>query len=232
MPKLFGVGIGTGDAELLTLKAIRVMSECPVIAFPGIKVTESLAYKIVSQVVDLSQNKVLIGLDMPMTNDEEILKNCHERAADTISKYLEDGNDVAFLTLGDPSIYSTYYYIHEIMVKRGYECEQISGITSPLYAASKANIKLTAKNEMLHILPAIYGIDNILSLKGTIVLMKAGNVCKKLKELKDDLIKQGRVAYYFENLGMEDEIVIKGIDIIPDKGGYFSMIIICTESHN
>ena len=128
--KLFGLGVGPGDPELLTLKALRLIRESEVIAVPGNNVKESVAYKIVKGAYDGLDEKELIPVAMPMTKDKKVLEANHDKAADDVEARLKEGKNVAFLTLGDPTVYSTYLYVHKRIVERGYEAEIVSGITS------------------------------------------------------------------------------------------------------
>ena len=115
-----------------------------------------------------------------MIRDGDKLKESHDKAARTVTAALEKGKDIAFLTLGDPSIYSTYIYIHTRVSAQGYETEIVPGIPSFCAAAARLNEGLTEASEALHIIPASYeGTEEALSLKGTRVLMKSGKSHRK-----------------------------------------------------
>ena len=105
---LYGVGIGPGDPELLTLKAVRLIRENEVIALPGEKPEETVAYQISVQAVPELADKTLLALTMPMTKDKALLNENYDRAAEKIADQLDQGKNVVFLTLGDPTVYSTY----------------------------------------------------------------------------------------------------------------------------
>ena len=105
--KLFGLGVGPGDPELLTIKALRIIQESDVIAVPGNQVEDSVAYQIVKGVYKELDSKVLLPVTMPMTKDKAVLEANHEKAADDVEVCLKEGKQVAFLTLGDPTVYST-----------------------------------------------------------------------------------------------------------------------------
>lgn len=137
--KLFGLGVGPGDPELLTIKALRIIKESDVIAVPGNDIKGSVAYQIVKGVYEELDNKNLIPVAMPMTKDPKVLEENHKKAADNVERYLKEGKQVAFLTLGDPTVYSTYLYVHKRILERGYEAEIVSGITS--FCAVAAEIK-------------------------------------------------------------------------------------------
>lgn len=127
---LYGVGIGPGDPELLTLKAVRLIRENEVIALPGEDPKETVAYKISVQAVPELADKTLLALAMPMTKDKKILKENYDRAADRVAEILDQGKNVVFLTLGDPTVYSTYMYVHQRLEAKGYPVAIVSGITS------------------------------------------------------------------------------------------------------
>ncbi len=100
----YGVGVGPGDPELITLKALRIIREADVIAVPGVNPAETTAYRIALQGVPEIADKTLIGLTMPMTQDREVLAANHREAADAIESILDRGLDVAFLTLGETTV--------------------------------------------------------------------------------------------------------------------------------
>ena len=117
---LFGTGVGPGDPELLTLKALRTIQSSPIIAIPSAKKDRCTAYQIAQKAIPELDKKIVLPLSMPMTKDPLILKSSHTAAAASIQQFLDQGQDVCFLTLGDPTVYSTYMYIHQIISKNGY----------------------------------------------------------------------------------------------------------------
>lgn len=219
---LYGVGVGPGDPELMTLKACRLIRENEVIAVPGEKVEDTVAYRIAVQAEPELAKKELLPIYMPMTHDKEEMERNHERGAERIREILETGRNVIFLTLGDPSVYSTYIYLAKRVESRGYETRLVSGITSFCAAAARLNIPLTEWNEQLHVLPAVHRLDSTLSEHGTYVLMKSG---KKMGQVKELLRKSGREVQMVENCGMEDEHVYRSLEEIPDDAGYYSLIV-------
>ena len=225
--KLYGVGIGPGDPELLTLKALRVIRESQVIALPGKNPRETVAYKIVEGAYPEIAEKELLAVDMPMTKDPEKLEASHEAGAAAIREYLDKGLQVAFPTLGDPTVYSTYIYVHKRIQAAGYDTEIISGITSFCAVAARLNDSLVEKAEPLHVIPASYQIQEALQLPGTKVLMKAG---KKMAEVKKTLLEQKLPASMIENCGMENEKIYGSPEEIPEDAGYYSLIIVKEKS--
>jgi precorrin-2/cobalt-factor-2 C20-methyltransferase len=219
---LFGVGVGPGDPELMTMKAVRLIRENEVIALPGPVAKETVAYQIAVQAVPELANKTLVPVNMPMTHDQAEIDRNHELAADTLEVYLKDGKNVVFLTLGDPTIYSTYIYVQKRIIARGYETELVSGITSFCAAAARTNISLVEWSEQLHVLPAVHRLDHKLDQPGNYVLMKSG---RKMNQVKEILAESGRDVVMVENCGMENEHIYRSVDEIPDDAGYYSLII-------
>lgn len=221
--KLYGIGVGPGDPELLTLKALRIVKESPIIAVPGEVAQESVAYKIVKGAYPELDEKELVAVSMPMTKDKKLLEESHDKAADQIAGYLKEGKQVAFLTLGDPTVYATYIYVHKRIQEMGYPLEIVSGIPSFCAVAARLNMGLVEKAEPLHVIPASYEIEESLELPGTKVLMKAG---KKMGKVKEILKARGDMCQMIENCGMENEKIYDSVEEIPDQAGYYSLIIV------
>ena len=220
---LYGVGVGPGDPELMTLKAVRLIKENDIIAVPGAEVRETVAYKIAVQAVPELAKKELLPIYMPMTHDKAELELNHEKGAKALEAALDTGKNVVFLTLGDPTVYSTYLYVHHRLVAQGYDTEIVCGITSFCAVSARLNTGLVEKAEPLHVIPASYQIEDALKLPGTKVLMKAG---KKMRNVKEQLLAQGAEAMMIENCGMPDEKIYRSVEEIPEDAGYYSLIII------
>jgi precorrin-2/cobalt-factor-2 C20-methyltransferase len=219
---LYGVGVGPGDPEYMTLKAVRLIRENDVIAVPGEVAQETVAYQIAVQAVPELAQKELVPVFMPMVMDRAEMERNHEKAADTVEAYLKQGKNVVFLTLGDPTVYSTYMYVQHLIEARGYESVLVSGITSFCAAAARANISLVEWNEQLHVMPAVHRLDCELDQPGNYVLMKSGS---KMGQVKEILRKSGRDVVMVENCGMETEHIYHSVEEIPDNAGYYSLII-------
>lgn len=219
---LYGVGVGPGDPELMTLKAVRVIRTTNVIAVPAKTVEESVAYQIALGAVPELEEKELIPIYMPMTHDKKEQKRNHEKGAKTLEKYLEDGENVAFLTLGDVSVYSTFTYLQRIVEADGYQTAMINGIPSFCAAAARVNEPLVIWQEELHILPALHGGEQMFAAPGNYVVMKSG---RKMRQVKELLKERGFDVLAVENCGMDGERVYRSVDEIPDDSGYYSLII-------
>ena len=219
---LYGVGVGPGDPELMTLKAVKLIRENDVVALPGNSPKETVAYKIASAAVPELAKKQLLAVYMPMTHDKKEQARCHRQGAKLVESYLEQGKNVVFLTLGDSSVYSTFAYIQQIVEKDGYSTQLVSGIPSFCAAAARMNMPLAIWNEQVHIFPAVHMLSETLPDSGTCVLMKSGS---KMGQVKEILKKSGRDAVMIENCGTSSEQVYMHVDEIPDTAGYYSLII-------
>lgn len=219
---LYGVGVGPGDPEEMTLKAVRTIRENDLIAVPGEKAEDTVAYKIAVQAVPELREKELIAVPMPMIRDQELIRKSHDEAADQVEAYLKQGRNVVFLTLGDPTIYSTYMYVHKRIKARGYETKVISGIPSFCAAAACLNISLTEWNEELHVIPAVHNIEQELNYPGTRVLMKSA---RKIGQVKEKLIRDQAEVCMVENCGMDTQRIFRSAQEIPEDAGYYSLII-------
>ena len=105
------------------------------------------------------------------------------KGAQTLESHLEQGNNIVFLTLGDPCVYSTFSYLQKRVEQDGYPTALVSGITSFCAAAARLNIPLSEWNEQLHIVPAVHRLDSTLSESGNYILMKSGKKMNQVKEI-------------------------------------------------
>lgn len=218
----YGVGVGPGDPELMTLKAVRLIRENNVIALPGKNPKETLAYRIAVAAVPELADKELISVYMPMTHDKAEQQRCHEAGAAVMEEYLRKGENVIYLTLGDSTVYCTFTYLQNILEAHGFETKLVSGIPSFCAAAARVNIPLSIWNEEIHILPALHDLEDTLPTTGTCVLMKSGS---KMAQVKERIRLSGRDAVMVENCGSKNEKVYLSLDEIPDDAGYYSLII-------
>ncbi|MEY8359499.1 precorrin-2 C(20)-methyltransferase [Anaerotruncus colihominis] len=222
----YGVSVGPGDPELLTLKAVRIIRACDVIAVPrSSKDGEQVALEIARAAVPELLQKEIVPLDMPMTHDAAVLEKARAQAAETVLVYLEEGRDVAFLTIGDVSIYSTYGYLHNRVVKRGYTAKMVAGVPSFCAAAACLGESLTEPKLPVHLIPAAYGkVAESLDLPGTKVLMKSG---KTLEQTIDALRARGRTdARVVQRCGLPGERVFYSLDEWDNSREYLSIVIV------
>lgn len=219
---LYGVGVGPGDPELLTLKAIRIINACTYIAIPSATKKDCTAYAIAKAAIPSLEQKDCLCIPMPMTKNKVLLQESHQQGAKQLMQYLKQGFSIAFLTLGDPTIYSTYLYLHNLVAKEKYPTRIVSGIPSFCAAAAALNTGLVEQSEPLHIYPGSYPIEKSLRLNGTKVYMKSGH---KIGDVRDTLAASSHTASMIENCGMKNEHIYESLQDMPNHSSYFSLII-------
>ncbi len=231
---LYGVGVGPGDPELLTLKAVRVLDSADVIAMPRSAESgsgESVALSIVEGAVSL-EGKELLEVPMTMTRDPARLAESRASAAQLIAARLGPGRTVAFVTLGDPMLYSTFTYLVPLVqaMAPGVRIASVAGVTSVSAVASAACTPLAESNERVVIIPAAYDIGEIeraLDAYDTVVLMK---VNRKIDEIVDLIEARGLAenTVFTSRVGMPgSETVTSDIGRLKGtKVDYFSTIIV------
>lgn len=220
---LYGVGTGPGDPELLTLKAVRILREADVIGIPSMKKEGCKAWQIAVQAVPEIEKKETLFVSFPMSRDPAVLERAHQEGAMQTAKLLDQGKSIAFLTLGDPSVYSTYCYLQKQIQNMGYGTVMVSGVPSFCAAAARLGISLGEQGEALHILPGSYPLEAGLGFSGTRVLMKSG---KQIGAVKERLLAENCSSKMVENCGMPGERVIRRTEDIPEDAGYYSLIIV------
>lgn len=220
---LYGIGVGPGDPELLTLKAVRLIKECDVIMAPGADCCDSIAYKIAVQAVPELKEKDCYGVHLPMTRDKVVLHASHKRAAAQVIAILEQGKQIGFLNLGDVTVYASYLYIHSLVTARGYRAELVNGIPSFCAVAARLGIGLGENSDQIHILSQPEQIADGLKLPGTKVIMKMG---RNMAAAKRQITEAGLTAMMVENCGMGGEQVYRTVDEIDERAGYYSLLIV------
>ncbi len=218
----YGVGVGPGDPEYMTLKAVRLIRENRVIAVPGKVARESTAYQIAVRAVPELAEKELVPVYMPMVRDRQLIDAEHRKGAELLKTYLDRGLNVVFLTLGDPTVYCTFSYLQHYLEADGYRVELVSGIPSFCAAAARLSLPLAEWDEPIHIVPAVHKTEDRLDQDGNYVLMKSASHMPEVKAL---LKASGRKVSAVVNCGMENEAVYRSADEIPDDAGYFPLII-------
>ena len=217
MAKLYGVGVGPGDSELLTLKAVRVIGNCEVVIAPSAMAGgTSIALDTAKEFI--KEGAEVIVKQFPMGGEEQEEK-IYE-AFKLIEEKLQEGKNIVFLTIGDPFVYSTYIYLLKYIEEKGYETETIPGITSFCACASLAKEPLVIGNEPLLILPG----DRLDSIKDEkyIVIMK---VYKHEEEIIDFLDQHNFTYVYIKRAGREGQQVIREREEILKNREYMSLII-------
>ncbi len=233
---LHAIGIGPGDPELLTLKAVRLLKEARCVIVPkGKEEGTSLALSIASGAVDLS-DKEIVEAHFPMVKTREEgfigeLDSKWDLAADSIVRAVKRFHNVVFITLGDPSIYSTFYYVYDRILKELPEIKVsfVPGISSVNTAACSASVALTLGRDKMALLPATYTneeLSKIINHFDTLVLMKTHRVFDRIRQFLEQhhLIDK---AIYVSHAGMEDEKIFRDIRQVKESDlNYFSIIIV------
>lgn len=247
---LYGIGVGPGDPELMTLKAINTIKACDIIAIPAVSKEECYAYSIVQAVLPEIEKKHIMCTPFPMIKDKEKLTISHNKIYSDIVSELEAGKNVAMLTIGDPSVYSTYMYIHKRVMQAGFTAVMISGVPSFCAAAARLGISLGEMMDEIHIIPASYDVRDTVGYGGTCVYMKSGkklaelievlritegsdtetdeeaNMCLSEVNSKGGIRKNKMTVYGVTNCGMESERVYRGLDELIEAKGYLTIVIV------
>lgn len=222
----YGVGVGPGDPELVTLKAVRVVRSCDVVAFAGEHPEDSVAFGIAASCMPWIHEKELLALPAPMTSDRDVINAAQRNNARHVERELDAGRDVAVLVLGDPTVYSTFAHMQGIIVGDGYEVELVSGVPSFCAAAVSLGVPLALWDEPLHVVPLVHeGPD--MGLAGTQVLMKCGS---RLGEVRDLALSSGSRLYVVERCGMDGERVFTSTEEVPDRLSYLSVALLRREA--
>ncbi len=211
--KLYGIGVGPGDTELITLKAARILETVPVIFSPkSSKEKDSIALSIVKPILEKREDYkrlMIVAPIFPMIEDKSELEKIWDSAAEMIAQYLDSGRDVAFITLGDTSIFSTYSYVQKRLIDY-YEIETIPGITSFTACAAARNKALVEQNQILTVVPKIdERLEEVLEYSDSIVLMKASRNTSDLEKSIDEKEREKEI-YSVQNCTRENEKIIEG----------------------
>ena len=223
--RFYGVSVGPGDPELLTLKAVRCLERCPVLAAPQTASGRMLALDIAREAADL-RGKTILPLHFVMSREEEALRASHQEAAEKVRACLDAGQDVAMLNLGDVSVYATYGYLEEILKEQGYETHRIAGVPSFCAAAARLGRSLTEMDLPVHIVPAGgFPLEEALDLPGTKVLMKSGRALPQVLEALESrgLLESSAMV---QNCGLPGEQAAESLKDAPQSGSYFTTLLV------
>ncbi len=228
MPGIFyGIGVGSGDPELLTVKACKALSTLDVLIAPvTVEEKESIAYNVVRDFVNPGAE--VLFRRFPMSDDPAVWQESAVSVANEISTLISRGKNVGFVTLGDPMFYSTYVYLLQELKRHKLHTETIPGVSSVTAACSKTGVSLAERNERIAIVPAVYGWENlepVLDIFDTVVFLKIKGNCSPLIEL---LEKAGMKdsAVFVSRLGLDNERIVYDLDEIRGHNvNYLSLII-------
>jgi precorrin-2/cobalt-factor-2 C20-methyltransferase len=231
MAKIFAVGVGPGDPELITRKAERILRQVPVICTPvGTADAASYALSIVAPILAAGQHEI-IPLIFPMSNDQAVLASAWEDAVAIIVDRVVDGQDVAFITIGDPLLYSTFLHLYRIIRQRHpeIEVELVPGISSINASAAVAAVPLGIGGERIAILPAPgdeRGLRKTLADFDTIVIMKVHRVFDRVHALLTELHLDRQTVFVRRAGSPQEEVVTDLSSLVGTQLDYLSLLIV------
>jgi precorrin-2/cobalt-factor-2 C20-methyltransferase len=226
--KLYGLGIGPGDPELLTLKAHRILTTVPVIAYPTLESGKVLARAIVSDFIRPEQ----IEIPMPLPFSVERSSQPHyDIAAENIAEQLNLGRDVAVLCVGDPMLYGTFMYIFNRLCDR-FSIEVVPGISSVMASAAMLGVPITYRNDVFSIMPATLEAEILrdrLVFIDAAAIIKLGRHFTKVRNILQELGLLER-ALYIERATLPNQQIIPITEIDPEAVTYWSLILIPSKT--
>ncbi|WP_373085237.1 precorrin-2 C(20)-methyltransferase [Sneathiella sp.] len=222
---LYGLGIGPGDPDLITLKALKLLQAAPVLAYPALEDGDSLARAIIAP--HLTTPKIEIAIRIPMTVERAPAQTVYDAAAEEIGKHLDQGQDVAVLCEGDPFFYGSFMYLFGRIAEH-FPVEVVPGVSSLTACATALQSPLSARNDILTVLPAPLPSDILAArLRDTdsAAIMKVGRHFERVRDLISELGLTDN-ARYIERATMAAQKILPLADVPADAAPYFSMILI------
>ncbi len=225
--KLYGLGIGPGDPELITLKAYRILQSVPVIAYPAMENGKVLARAIVADYLRPEQIEIPMPLPFSPTRSSQPY---YDIAAENIAAHLGEGRDVAVLCEGEPFLYGTFMYLFNRLSGK-FTTEVVPGISSTMASAAALGVPLTYRNDVLSIMPATLDADILrdrLALVDAAVIIKLG---RHFAKVRDVLIELGQFdrALYIERATMPNQRIRAIADVDPAEVPYWALIMIPSQ---
>jgi precorrin-2/cobalt-factor-2 C20-methyltransferase len=234
--RLFGLGVGPGDPELITLKALRLLQAAPVIAYFVAKGKKGNAFSIVE--AHLSDAQTRLPLVYPVTTEtlepplsyEAVIAEFYDTTAEIVASHLDAGRDVAVICEGDPFFYGSYMYLHDRLAAR-FDTHVVPGVCSMLGGAAVLGAPLVYRNQTLCVLSGVLPEDELkrrLADADAAVVMKLGRHFDKVRRVLDTLGLAKR-ALYVERATMENQRVMPLAEVDPMSSPYFSLLVIPGE---
>lgn len=237
MYELIAVGIGPGDPELLTVKAVKTIQSADVIISPTSKEGKpSIALSCIEPILNQSDNQERINLVFPMTKDREILEKTWEKNSEIISQIVQSGKKAVYITIGDPYLYSTWIYIQREISKKHPEIkiQVVPGIVSMFTFASKVGVSLAEGAEKVAIIPSCYDLSTVKEIaknSESMVFLKDGRYFDQVVELlREAGFPKESIFAIGQDLGTDNEIIKKltlgevNEDTMTSK--YFSILVV------
>ncbi len=235
---LYGVGVGPGASDLLTLRALNVLRRTGVLALPrSSDYGTSKAWQIIKPVLGSVLNQERLFLTFPMKKDPEQLRPAWDKAFNAIGERLERGLDVAFATEGDPSLFSTFIYLKQEAPRRwpGVVIEVVPGVSSITAVPAVTGIPLADGQERIAIVPGTYGLkdlERLLQEFDTVVLMKLGAEIPNIVEALDHMGLLDR-AVYVSKATMAEQRIVRNLRLVQaERGDCFAMVIVSRKEHS
>lgn len=227
---LYCIGVGPGDPELLTIKAVKRMQNCPVLAVPqghtGVTTAKDILLRAIEKgaAVDLT-DKMILTIEFPMTRDAALLDKAHAAGAATIEAQLQQGRDVALIALGCPTVYASSMYVHRRVYDDGYATEIIPGVPSFCAAAAKLQQPLCEQDEPLTIIPGgRKDRKTLLSVPGSKIIMKPSGSFASIKEELQETHQLADTSMV-ERCGLPGERIHWSLDDV-EQTAYFSVLLV------
>jgi precorrin-2/cobalt-factor-2 C20-methyltransferase len=227
---LYGISVGTGDSELITVKGVKLLQSSQIVAFPAGKGEElGVAQQIIQPWLNSTQKQ--LALDFPYVQDEVILKQAWYKAAQLVWYYLQDGKNVAFACEGDVNFYGTFSYLAQTLshLYPSVIIEVVPGVISPLAAVASLGLPLTQRQQRLLVLPVLYQVaqlESAIKEAEIIVLMKVSSVYAQVWQIlqSHNLLKS---SYVVEKATMPGQKIYKNLEEQPNlELSYFSLLIV------
>ena len=237
MAELIGIGVGPGDPDLLTVKAVKAIQNAETIMCPASKEDRpSIALSVVSSLIDKSKNQEIIKLIFPMTKDKDVLESTWKKNAKIMAEKVLSGKNVVYLTVGDPYLYSTWIYMHREIQTNHPELKisVIPGIVSMFTFASKVGVSIAEGAEKVAIIPSCYDLSTVKEIAKnaeSLIFLKDGRYFDQVIELlKESGFPDDSIFAIGQDLGTEKEIIRKltlgevNDDTLTTK--YFSILVV------
>ena len=230
---LYGVSVGTGDPELITVKGLRILQSSPIVAFPsGINNSPGIAQNIIDRW--LQPHQQTLPLEFPYVRDAEVLEMAWSQAAQKVGCYLQQGIDISFACLGDVSFYSTFTYLAQVLQRLHPEVtiQTIPGVCSPMAIASELGIPLTVNQQRMAVLPALYSIEELetaLDWAEVVVLLKVSSVYDRVWQILErrNLLAKSAIV---EKATFLEQKIYRDLRQYPKLNlSYFSVLLISQE---
>lgn len=223
--KMYGLGIGPGDPELITLKALRLLQAAQVVAYPAPEQGDSLARSIVAP--HLSGGQIEIAIRMPLSVERFPAQAVYDAAAEELGAHLQNGRNIAVLCEGDPFFYGSFMYLFGRLAER-FPVEVVPGVSSLTACAAALGHPLAARNDVLSIIPAPLSDEEIaakLQQTDAAAILKLGRHDVRILALLQRLGLTGQ-AHYIERATMATQRILPLCEVDPQSVPYFAMILI------